>query len=55
MPLRRGPKARSRKGIAFNIRAERRAGKPHRQAVAIAMRLAGKPRKRKRKKARRHK
>jgi hypothetical protein len=43
MPLKRGSKAKSRKGIASNIRAERQAGKPQKQAVAIAMRLAGKP------------
>jgi hypothetical protein len=49
MPLRRGSKARSRKGISHNIRAEQRAGKPQKQAVAIAMRLAGKPKPRGRK------
>jgi len=44
MPLKKGSKARSKKGIASNIRTERRHGKPQRQAVAIAMRLAGKRR-----------
>lgn len=43
MPLRKGSKAKSKKGISANIRAERKAGKPPKQAVAIAMRLAGKP------------
>lgn len=42
MPLRKGAKAKSKRGISANIRAERKAGKPQRQAVAIAMRLAGK-------------
>ncbi len=44
MPLRKGARARSKKGISFNIRTEMHRGKPQRQAVAIAMRLAGKPR-----------
>jgi hypothetical protein len=48
MPLKKGRAAKSRKGIASNIRAERRAGKPHKQAIAIAMRMAGKPKPRKR-------
>jgi hypothetical protein len=41
MPLKKG---RSQKTISHNIRAERRAGKPHKQAIAIAMRKAGKSR-----------
>jgi hypothetical protein len=45
MPLKKGSAARSRKGVSSNIRAEVKAGKPQRQAVAIAMRLAGKSRK----------
>lgn len=45
MPLRKGKRAKSRAGIAANIRTELKHGKPRRQAVAIAMRLAGKPRK----------
>jgi hypothetical protein len=44
MPLKKGSKARSRKGISSNIRAEVKAGKPQRQAIAIAMKLAGKSR-----------
>jgi hypothetical protein len=41
MPLKKG---RSQKVISHNIRAERRAGRPHKQAIAIAMRKAGKAR-----------
>lgn len=49
MPLQKGS---SRKAISANIRTEMASGKPQRQAVAIAMREAGKakPRKRKRRK-----
>lgn len=45
MPLRKG---RSQKVISSNIRTEIRAGRPRKQAIAIAMRKAGKARKRKR-------
>lgn len=45
MPLRKGS---SRKVISANIRTERRAGVPQKQAVAIALRKAGKARSRKR-------
>jgi hypothetical protein len=44
MPLRKGRKAKSKKGISHNIRTEMHAGRPQSQAVAIAMRLAGKRR-----------
>ena len=44
MPLKRGNKARSKKGISHNIRTEIRSGKPRAQSIAIAMRLAGKSR-----------
>lgn len=50
MPLRRGSKARSKKGIGRNIRTLRRDGYKPKQAVAIAMRLAGKPRGKRKKK-----
>ena len=39
MPLKKG---RSRKVIATNIKTEMAAGKPQNQAIAIAMRKAGK-------------
>lgn len=36
MPLVKGKAARSRKGFSENIRREMEAGKPQKQAVAIA-------------------
>jgi hypothetical protein len=39
MPLKKG---KSNKAISSNIRTELRAGKPRKQAIAIAMRTAGK-------------
>jgi hypothetical protein len=55
MPLLKGSKAKSRKGISENIRREIRAGKDPKQAVAIALSQARKagakiPKKSKRKK-----
>lgn len=47
MPLIKGRKAKSRKGVSENIRREVEAGKPQKQAIAIAMSLAGKSRKKK--------
>jgi hypothetical protein len=43
MPLLKGKKAKTPAGIAANIRTERKAGRPQDQSVAIAMRVAGKP------------
>lgn len=40
MPLKKG---KSDKVVSQNIRTEVRAGRPQRQAIAIAMRLAGRP------------
>ncbi|HEY2811255.1 MAG TPA: DUF6496 domain-containing protein [Rhabdochlamydiaceae bacterium] len=42
MPLIKGSKAKSRKGISTNIRKEMHAGKPQKQAVAIALSQARK-------------
>ena len=44
MPLRRG---KSRKVIAANIRTEIASGRPQKQAIAIALKKAGKSRKKK--------
>ena len=45
MPLIRGKKAKTKKGISENIRTEMHAGKPQKQAVAIAYSVAGKSKK----------
>jgi hypothetical protein len=50
MPLVKGSKAKSKKGISENIRREVHAGKPQKQAVAIAYSVAGKSRKKAHKK-----
>jgi len=46
MPLVKGPKAKTKAGISANIKAESKT-KPHDQAIAIAMSLAGKSKKKK--------
>lgn len=43
MPLKHGKAAKTKAGIARNIRTELRSGRDRDQAIAIAMRLAGKP------------
>lgn len=45
MPLLKGQKAKSKKGVSENIRREMDSGKSQKQAIAIAMSLAGKSRK----------
>jgi len=49
MPLLKGKAAKSKKGIGENIRREREAGRPEKQAIAIAFSEAGKSRKKKKK------
>lgn len=51
MPLTKGAKAKSKKGISANISKCTREGRPNKQCVAISMRLAGKPKPKKRKAA----
>lgn len=50
MPLVKGAKARTREGFSENVKREMHAGKPQKQAVAIAYseaRSKSKPKKRK--------
>lgn len=47
MPLVKGAKARSKKGFSENIRREMHAGKPQKQAVAIAYSEARRSKKKK--------
>jgi len=41
MPLVKGEKAKTRKGFGENVKREMKAGKPQKQAVAIAFSEAG--------------
>ena len=50
MPLLKGKRARTKKGISRNIRTEMKAGKPQNQAIAIAMSEAGKSKRKKKRK-----
>lgn len=50
MPLIKGAKAKTKKGISENISRERHAGKPEKQSIAIAMSEAGMSKKKKGKK-----
>jgi hypothetical protein len=50
MPIRRGL---SKSTISHNIRKEKKAGRPHKQAVAIALSVAGKSKKKKKKRVKR--
>lgn len=50
MPLIKGKKAKTKKGISENISREVRAGRPQKQAVAVAYSVAGKSRKKRKKK-----
>jgi hypothetical protein len=47
MPLVKGKKARTRKGMSENIRSEMRAGKPQKQAIAIALSMGRRSKKKK--------
>lgn len=47
MPLVKGAKAKTKKGFSENIRREMHAGKPQKQAVAIAYSEAGEHKKKK--------
>ena len=49
MPLVKGAKAKTRKGFSENVKREMEAGKPQKQAVAIAYSQAGESKKGKRK------
>lgn len=47
MPLIKGAAAKTKKGFAQNIKQEIKAGKPQKQAIAIAYSEAGEKRKKK--------
>ena len=50
MPLIKGKKAKTKAGIAKNIRLERKSGKSQDQSIAIALSVAGKSKKKNKKK-----
>jgi hypothetical protein len=47
MPLVKGAKARTKKGFSTNVKREMDAGKPQKQAVAIAYSEAGEKKRKK--------
>lgn len=47
MPLVKGKKARTKKGFAENVKKEIKAGRPKKQALAIAYSVAKKKKKKK--------
>ncbi len=49
MPLVKGKKAKTKKGFGENVRREMKAGKPQKQAVAIAYSEAGEKKRKKKK------
>lgn len=51
MPLNKGSKARTSKGFGENVSREMKAGKPQKQAVAIAYSAANEPKKKAKKKS----
>lgn len=50
MPLVKGAKAKTRKGFSENVKREMEAGKPQKQAIAIAYSEAGEGKSKKSKK-----
>jgi hypothetical protein len=50
MPLVKGKAAKSKKGFSTNVKREMEAGKPQKQAVAIAYSEAGEKKKKSKKK-----
>ncbi len=50
MPLTKGAKAKTKAGFAKNVKAEIKAGKPQKQALAIAYSEAGESKSKRKKK-----